>query len=105
MHVELAINYCSRVFALFPCVLPQKAVLLCKLFLVLFKETLFIWGWIFFLTFIVKISEHTQELKNNAALQRTHHATSVTINMVSELFYLLSHPRSTHILLNFAGVP
>ena len=44
MHVGLAINYCSWVFALTPCVSPQKMVLLCKLFLVLFKETLFIWG-------------------------------------------------------------
>ena len=44
MHVGLAINYCSWVLALTPCVSPQKMVLLCKLFLVLFKETLFIWG-------------------------------------------------------------
>ena len=44
MHVGLVINYCSWVFALTPCVSPQKMVLLCKLILARLKQTLFIWG-------------------------------------------------------------
>ena len=48
MHTGLTINYCSRVFTLTPWVSLQKEVLLCKLFLVLFRAILFSGEWIFF---------------------------------------------------------
>ena len=63
-----------------------------------------IWGWIFFLTFIVKMSPHTQELKDNAVLWWTHRTISIAINMVPELFHQLPHPKNMHILFNFAGI-
>lgn len=48
MHIGLAINYCSRVFAHIPCISPQKSVMLCKPFLVLFKVNLLYLGLDFF---------------------------------------------------------
>lgn len=43
MHIGLAINYCCWVFAPILCISWQESVLLCKLFLVLFKKPYFLW--------------------------------------------------------------